>query len=334
MPWENKITAAGFACGGNFICRKMRLGILVVCLLTSLLILGSLGEANLIDRPQPVASPEDSDPSMDWFRCSDTVKLRGVALVIHGLNLNPTRMAAVISALNEAGIDTMRLSLRGHGDNYRRRDGLDATQSRLEDFKGVSYPAWFQETLKGYKEARSNAREKKVPLFLVGFSYGGLMGLDMMAARPDVAFDRAVLFAPALSLHGWDYTIRLFTPFPRLVIPALAPAEYLANPGTPMAGYNALFETLDHFESHAGPKINIPSLVVMDPDDELVSISGIKNLAEAHNLDQWRFHPVRNGRPLLKGMLRHIVIDEASVGRPAWAEIRKEMIAHLLSNPP
>lgn len=334
MPWENKITAAGFVCGGNFICRKMRIGNRVVCLLASLLILESLGATNPTGGPQPFGSSGNSGPSMDWFRCSDSVKPRGVALVIHGLNLNPTRMAAVISALNEAGIDTLQLSLRGHGDNYRRRDGLDATQSRLEEFRGVSYPVWFQETLKGCEEARSNAREKRVPLFLVGFSYGGLIGLDMMAARPDVDFDRAVLFAPALSLHGWDYTIRLFAPFPRLVIPALAPAEYLANPGTPMAGYNALFETLDHFESHAGPKINIPSLVVMDPGDELVSISGIKNLAEAHHLDQWRFHPVLNGRSLLKGMLRHIVIDEASVGRPAWAEIRKEMIAHLLLNHP
>jgi pimeloyl-ACP methyl ester carboxylesterase len=267
---------------------------------------------------------------MDWFRCSDTIHPGGVALVIHGLNLNPTRMASVTSALNEAGIDALRLSLSGHGDNYRRRDGLDVPQSRLEEFKGVSYPLWFQEALKGYEEARGNAREKGVPLFLVGFSYGGLIGVDLMAARPDVAFDRAVLFAPALSLHGWDYTIRLLSPFPRLVIPALAPAEYLANPGTPMAGYNALFETLDHFESHAGPKINIPSLVVMDPGDELVSISGIKTLAEAHNLDQWRFHPMPNGRSLLKGMLRHIVIDERSVGQEAWADIRKKMVAHLL----
>lgn len=269
------------------------------------------------------------EQGMEWFRRSATVALRGMALVVHGLNLNPIRMASVIAALNEGGIDALRLSLKGHGDNFRQREGMDAIQSRLEDFKGVSHSLWFQETLKGCEEARRPAHENRVPLFLVGFSYGGLIGLDLMAAQPNVAFDRAVLFAPALSLHGWDYAIRLFTPFPRLVIPALAPAEYLANSGTPMAGYNALFETLDHFESHAGPKINIPVLVVMDPSDELVSISGIKSLAEAHHLDQWRFHPVQNGRPLLKGMRRHIVIDERSVGRQAWAEIRNAVAAHL-----
>jgi pimeloyl-ACP methyl ester carboxylesterase len=312
----------------------MKFGIHVVCLLTSLLIAGSLCASNPFGRPRLVTSPGDSDPSMDWYRRSSTEKLRGVALVIHGLNLNPARMAAVITTLNNVGIDALRLSLRGHGDNFRQREGLDVNQSRLEDFKGVSYPVWLQETLKGHEEARSRARETGVPLFLIGFSYGGLIGLDLLTARPDTAFERSVLFAPALSLNGWDYTIRLLSPFPRLVIPALAPAEYLANPGTPMAAYNVLFETLGHFESHASPKINIPTLVVMDPGDELVSLRGIKRLAEAHHLGQWQFHPVRSGRSLLKGMLRHIVIDEAAVGGQAWAEITKGMIAHLLQNRP
>jgi pimeloyl-ACP methyl ester carboxylesterase len=270
---------------------------------------------------------------MDWFRNSETLELRGVALVIHGLNLNPARMAAVIVALNASGIDCLRLSLKGHGNNFAHRVGIDEADSRLEDFKGVSHSLWFQETLTAYSEGRQYADENHLPLFLVGFSYGGLMGLDLLACREDVRFQRAALFAPALSLRGWDYAIRLFAPFPRMVIPALAPAVYLANPGTPMAGYNALFETLDHFEVHAGSKLNIPTLVIMDPGDELVSFDGLKGLVEDHHLDRWRFFPVRNHRSILKGMLRHIVIDEASVGQAAWTEIATALTAHLLGNP-
>lgn len=276
---------------------------------------------------------QGSGPTVDWFLHSSATSLKGVALVIHGLNLNPARMAAVISALNAAGIDAARLSLQGHGLNFNRREGMDAADARLETFKGVSYPLWFQETLRGYEQARQTARQSQVPLVLIGFSYGGLIGLDLLASREDVRFQRAVLFAPALSLHGWDYAIRLFSSFPRMVVPALAPADYLANPGTPMAGYNALFETLDHFESHIGPKLNIPTLVIMDPGDELVSFDGLKRLAEGHHLDQWRFCPVRNHRPVLKGMLRHIVIDEASVGQAVWAEIKTALTTHLLENP-
>jgi len=271
-------------------------------------------------------------PSVDWFPHSCATSLKGVAVVIHGLNLNPVRMAAVITALNEAGIDALRLSLKGHGDNFTPREGMDATEARLETFKGVSYLLWVQETLSGYEQARQTARQNQAPLFLVGFSYGGLIGLDLLASREDVQFQRAVLLAPALHLRSWDHAIRLFSSFPRMVIPALAPADYLANPGTPMAGYNALFETLDHFESHIGPRLNIPTLVIMDPGDELVSFGGLKRLAAGHHLAQWRYYPVRNHRPLLKGMLRHIVIDEPSAGQEVWAEIKSALTAHLLEN--
>ena len=277
-------------------------------------------------------APGSGPALLDWFPHSGSAALKAVALVIHGLNLNPVRMASIIAALNEAGIDAARLSLQGHGLNFERRQGLGETEARLNAFKGVSYRLWFQETLMGYEQTRQTARSYQVPLVLIGFSYGGLMGLDLLASREDVRFQRAVLFAPALSLRGWDYAIRLFSPFPRLVIPTLAPAEYLANPGTPMAGYNALFETLDHFESHMGPKLNIPALVVMDPGDELVSLDGLKRLAAGHHLTRWRFYPVPNHRSVRKGMLRHIVIDEASVGKAVWAGINTAMIAHLLGN--
>jgi pimeloyl-ACP methyl ester carboxylesterase len=274
-----------------------------------------------------------SDPAVDWWPHSGATALTGVAVVIHGLNLDPARMAAIIAALNAAGIDAARLSLLGHGSNFNHRPGLDAPAARLETFKGVSYALWFQETLRAYELARQSARLNRVPLFLVGFSYGGLMGLDLLACRADAHFQGAVLFAPALSLRGWDYAIRLFSPFPRMVIPALAPAGYLANPGTPMAGYNALFETLDHFESHVGSKLNITTLVVMDPGDELVSFDGLKGLVEEERLDRWRFYPVRNHRSVLKGMLRHIVIDEESVGQTTWTEIATALTTHLLANP-
>ncbi|MGE5256740.1 MAG: serine aminopeptidase domain-containing protein [Hyphomicrobiales bacterium] len=273
-----------------------------------------------------------SDPSVDWFTRSGATSLKGVAVVIPGLNLNPDRMAAVISALNMAGIDAARLSLQGHGLNFQRQHGMNASEARLESFKCVSYPLWSQETLGAYEQARQSARQNQVPLFLIAFSYGGLMGLDLLASREDVRFHRAVLFAPALSLRGWDYAIRLFSPFPRMVIPALAPAAYLANPGTPIAGYNVLFETLDHFESRIGLQLNIPTLVIMDPGDELVSYDGLKRLAAEHRLDRWQFYPVRNHRSLLKGMLRHIVIDEASLGQDAWSKVKTALVTHLLAD--
>jgi pimeloyl-ACP methyl ester carboxylesterase len=305
-----------------------------VCLLILLAILESLGCAGSVGMPHSLlASEEDSLLSMKWFRTKAAVKPRGVALVIHGLNLNPDRMTDVIHVLNVSGIDCLGLSLRGHGDNFRRRDGLDAVESRMEDFKGVSHALWSQEALAAYEEAHKTASANSIPLFLVGFSYGGLIGLDLLVSRPGLSFDQALLFAPALSLHGWEYAVRLFASFPKLVLPTFSPAPYPANPGTPIAAYNALFETLDHFETRIGPQINIPTLVIIDLGDELVSFKGLKQMAEEYRLDRWRFFPIRRSQPLPHRMLCHIIIDEASVGRETWTEIRKEMIAHLLKDP-
>jgi predicted esterase len=273
-----------------------------------------------------------SPPLLDWFVHDGPAPPKAVAVVIHGLNFNPVRMAPVIAALNEAGIDAARLSLHGHGLNFERRPWLGETDARLKAFKGVSHRLWFQEALMGYEQAQHAARLHQAPLFLIGFSYGGLLGLDLLASREDVRFQRAVLFAPALSLRSWDYAIRLLAPFPRLVLPALAPARYLANPGTPIAGYNALFETLAHFESHIESRLDIPVLVVMDQSDELVSFEGLKRLVQGQRLNRWKFYPLPHRRSLEKGMLRHLVIDEASVGQALWAGIKTVMIAHLLDS--
>jgi pimeloyl-ACP methyl ester carboxylesterase len=280
--------------------------------------------------PQRVASDQDLEPLAKWFRPSEVRKPRGVALVVHGLNLNPDCMAPLISVLNESEIDCIRLALRGHGDNFCQREGLDSAASRLEDFKEVSYALWFQEMLTAYSKAQQHAAANRLPLFLVGYSYGGLIGLDLLATDPNVAFDRAVLLAPALSLHGWDYAVRLLAPFPKLVLPTLALVDYPSNLGTPLAAYNALFETLDHFETCIGPQINIPTLVIINPSDELVSFDGIRRLVEKHRLDQWRFFPIPHCRSLPHRMFHHMVIDETSVGREIWIEIKKEMTAQLL----
>ena len=86
-------------------------------------------------------------------------------------------------------------------------------------------------------------------MFLTAFSLGSLIGLDLFAFNPDVQFDRMVLFAPAIKVHGIIFLERVLSPFPRLVIPSLAPESYLSNKkGTPIAAYNALFDGLDRRE--------------------------------------------------------------------------------------
>ena len=131
---------------------------------------------------------EVMDRSIRRFYTQPTEKISGVALVIHGLNLRPSKMDAIISLLTASNIEVLSLSLRGHGQNYNHKTNMRPPNVRMEAFKNVSYQLWIEEALRAYHYARKRSDEQKVPLFLVGFSYGALLGSDLLATYPDVHF--------------------------------------------------------------------------------------------------------------------------------------------------
>jgi esterase/lipase len=269
--------------------------------------------------------------SMRWYNSKNSAATRGVALVIHGLNLRPDKMESIIARLTQSNIEALNLSLRGHGENYNH-DGGDRPKARLQSFQEASYQLWMQETCDAYKVARHRSDQKKVPLFLVGFSLGGLMGADLLVSTPEVEFDKMVLFAPALKMHLRNHLIKVLSPFPKLNIPSFAHASYLANESTPMAGYNALFASLKHFEENKGSGLNIPTLVFIDKKDELISYSKLKKMVTNENLDQWQFYMVQKEKTKTSTNINHLIIDAPSTGEKVWKEMMDAMAAHLLKH--
>ena len=266
-----------------------------------------------------------------WYKAQNRDEIKGVALVIHGLNLRPDRMQAIISRLTESGIDVLRLSLHGHGENYPHHEGINKDQARLNAFKGVSFPLWRNEAYLAYTLVQKKAEQNKVPIFFVGFSIGGLIGLDLFASQKEVHYDRMVLFAPAIKLRSIHYLARILSPFSRLVIPSLAPDYYLSNKkGTPIAAYNALFEGLKQFETHASRKINIPALIFIDKEDEFIPVHAFKELIKEKNLDLWQLYIVEKEALANKNTFHHHIIDESSTGKTVWKEMMDAAISCLL----
>jgi len=291
--------------------------------------------SSVISKPadNDLAEGKPDNLSIRWFNSQPPETLRGVALVIHGLNLDPDRMGPIINSLTRVGIDVLGLSLRGHGANYAHRDNMDAAAARLESFKNVSYSLWTNEAYLAYIQVQQRAQQRQVPVFLVAFSIGGLIGLDLLVSNPDVGFDKAVLLAPAISLRATIYLERALSWFPRLVIPSLTNEAYLANEkGTPVAAYNALFEALYHFEDNAGPKLNLPTLIFIDEQDEFIPLGGLKNLAEEHKLDQWKFYIVQKKEEMSAGTFHHHIIDASSTGEGAWRDMMATITGHLLGD--
>ena len=270
------------------------------------------------------------NPSIHWFHRHATQKLKGIALVIHGLNLRPDKMESIIAILTDMGIDALNLSLSGHGQNYSRPDGSSDTQARLSAFKSVSYELWRDEIYTAYNKAKLRSTQNNIPLFFVGFSFGALMGVDLLASRPDVEFDRMVLFAPGLKIHSRYQIVKLLAPFPGLTVPSFSIKSYRANDGTPIAAYNALLDSLEHLDTNLNLKINVPALIFIDQRDEFVSYDELKKMVENENLDQWKFHVVKKEAGGEPGKIHHLIIDEASTGKGVWKEMMTVMMKHLL----
>lgn len=276
---------------------------------------------------QTILSNEDG---VEWIKSIHPDRLNGVALVIHGLNLQPDKMESIIALLTHSCIDVLNLSLRGHGKNYIQRANIDGHKARMETFKTVSYKLWIKETYRAYGLAGNRSHEKQVPLFLIGFSLGGLMGATLFASYPDVYFDRMVLLTPALYIHKIYYLAKILSPFPRLVIPSFLIKSYCSNRGTPVAGYNALFEAIEHFKKNMAAKLNVPTLIFIDSQDELVSYRRLKRIIKNGKLHRWRLHPVKKHTTGAKEKMHHLIIDESSLGKDAWNEMSGRIIHHLL----
>ena len=240
-------------------------------------------------------------------------------------------MQPIISKLTESGVDVLRLSLRGHGENFTHGSGTDQDQARLEAFKNVSYQLWMNEAYLAYLQLKKRGAEKEIPLFLTAFSLGGLIGLDLFASNADVQFDKLVLWAPAIRLHATIYLERVLSPFPRLVIPSLAPKDYLANKkGTPIAAYNALFDGLNHFNNNAGQKLNVPTLVFIDEQDEFIPLRKLKVMVDEKKWNHWKFYIVNKVDPTQDKSFNHHIIDASSTGEGVWQDMMRAVVDHLL----
>ena len=267
--------------------------------------------------------------SSQWFKSTRTKKIGGVALVVHGLNLKPERMQPIIAELNDAGIDVLNLSLRGHGNNYLKNENLSIDEARLESFRRVTYDLWLNEIYEAYLKVRQRASKENVPVFFIGYSLGGLMGCDLILSYPDVSYDRMIFFSPALNVTMESYLLKALMLFPNVVIDSLSPLYYRANVGTPMTAYKALFEAVKNFKNNINDKLNKPTLIFIDENDEFVSCSKLNTMIAERNLDHWQIHMIQKDNDAGENISYHLIIDRDSVGKKTWNEIKAGIKRHL-----
>lgn len=310
-------------------CAKVLAGsVLIIALISFVWILQKIPD----NRPEEQGSKENKKFFSQWHKIKSFKKRRGVALVVHGLNLRPEKMMTIIICLNRIGIDVLNVSLRGHGDNYLANKTISEGEARLESFRTVDYTLWLREVSHGYDKAKARARRKNIPFYFVGYSLGGLLGCNLSLAASQKSFDVMILFAPALNVKAEAYLLKAMMPFPDMVIDSLSPPSYRANPGTPMAAYKALFEAIDDLERNMSQALNRPTLLLIDENDEFISLDGIRDIIKKYKLDQWQLRIVRKDPVIADDVSRHLIIDQDGVGETTWKQITDEMIHFLHVN--
>jgi hypothetical protein len=156
------------------------------------------------------------------------------------------------------------------------------------------------------------------------------MGCDLMLSLKNHDFDKMILFAPAIAIHKIRVPLfKILNFFPRLVIPSLSPSKYRANRGTPIAAYLSLLEALGNYKTKLNGALNIPTVIFIDKNDELVSYQKLVSQIQKHRLEQWTIHKIERHPKQLTYPYHHLIIDEKSAGKNEWSIIRNKMIAHL-----
>ncbi len=216
------------------------------------------------------------------------------------------------------GFDVYRIALSGHRGN-------------LQEMRNVTTVKWRSESLHYYNEAKKRALQKGLSLSLVGYSLGALIYEELMNSNSQIVFDRAILFAPALSLRLSSHllsTVRILNS--QTMITSFGPIDCRANvEGSSVGAYNALFDNLSSLSGLHFKASNIPTLFFIDPKDELISYSGILKIKNQYSFNNWNIVNVSNLQTTRTNTLHHYIIDESGVGEVQWNEMKNLMRAHF-----
>lgn len=275
----------------------------ILVLIQSLALLWSISGCCVHPR---VAHHQDNEPSELRFTTARPV--RGVVLVVHGLNQRPSSLEPLASEFRAMGYHSYRLTLAGH----EHEGGPVFDQS-----------VWENQLVRAYHSLR--AQTGSLPVYLFGYSLGGLLVTQVLDSHPEIQPAGVILLAPALSLRLLPQSAYLLTILPpiSLSVPNVAPPLYRRFASTPLFWYRNtinLYKETRALQQSARLSA-IPTLIIANPRDELVSFTGLESWLKDNQLsDHWVLEAIRPASidPQIPG---HVVIDSRSLENTEWQRL-------------
>jgi len=251
----------------------------------------------------------DTNELNEWFLSSQK-KIKSVGIALHGLNAKPSMMNPLINFLNNNGVHVLRGALRGH-------------RGSIEEMETVKREDWLIDVFNVYCNARKKADALGVPLIWIGHSLGGLIIYDLLFQKKELKIDKAILFAPSFKIH-WhlNFFSFIFNIKDSWALPSRNLPQYRSQEVCTFAAYRALMESINSFN----PKgINLPTLILMDPGDELVDYVEIKAMIKINKLNNWKLLEVDTSGTTHKKIYRHLAFNKDCFGDKEWNRIKKIM---------
>lgn len=233
---------------------------------------------------------------------------RAVVVVTHGLNTKPDIMDELGGELVRDGLAWVRVSLY-----------FDGLRSRMPPHEVAE--GWTAQVREGLLLA---AREHPgVPIYALGFSTGAMATLTVDAETLS-RVERMVLLAPPIALKPLARLVRPLTPLWRigLGLPSAAPRAVRERWWTPFSEYGALLGMHDRIRAIAtdSPVRSIPTHVLVDARDELVSLEGVGSWVTEAGLERWRVGPIVDRNPRGR-VYRHLVVTSDALGDAGWRSL-------------
>jgi len=212
-------------------------------------------------------------------------------------------MHPIAQKLKESGYNILVPSLSGHTQSY-------------DDFKHITHTAWIIDVKQAYQLAQAEAKAQNCPLYYIGFSLGGLLGVLLKAEGALPHVEKMVLLAPALETTFFANLLVPFLYFKiNISIPSRAPGFYRAHKKLPIQAYRAFFEIKTKLHELNMSQVNIPVKLYIDKKDELVSYKKLSRFIKQHTLDKWQVFKLNHKES--KG-IHHMIADPFYAGKNNW----------------
>ncbi len=248
---------------------------------------------------------------IEWTRPLEGQSLRGLVLVVHGLNLKSSRMQALVNVLVDRGYIVGNMTLAGHRG----------------DKEAVDREAW----LRDYEAATLALRELSaehggLPIYAVCMSLGALTFVDFITEHPQhQPFEKVLMLAPALSLRWYSHIFRVFARWlPGFPIPSFSRAKDRVYRSLPLRFYGELYKAQDMIRRKLKARpLKLPVSILMDPRDELVSYAGVEAMLKRGRMPMAQLQ----GRQLPDDAAGsyHLFICPESMGSSIWQEVTDEL---------